>query len=133
MCMHRTWPNRLHPTTTDPLKDSALSGSFVHDPVQFDLFELMVPASQLTLQRPDEQSYHPLPAIAPTFLRGLVLPPHFIATVSAALVFAPWIIVLALLLFRPYVRLDTDRTCLSLKKVGARLPNASGAAFYPSS
>lgn len=87
-------PTSLPPTGADPLKVSLLLGSFVHDPVQYELFELHVPASQPAPQHPDEATFHVLPTIVHTFRPDPVSPPKIISAVFSALVVSPWVVLL---------------------------------------
>ncbi|KAI0676458.1 oligosaccharyl transferase delta subunit [Trametes maxima] len=89
-------PTSLPPTTSDPLKVSLYIGSFVHSPVQYDLFDLVVPPSQPPPQHPDEASFHVRPEIHHTFRPDQKLPPKVISAFFTALLAAPWVILLGL-------------------------------------
>jgi oligosaccharyltransferase complex subunit delta (ribophorin II) len=83
-------PSSLPPTATDPLQVSLLLGSFVHDPAQFELFDVVVPASQPPPAHPDEATYHSLPEIQHTFRPEQKLPSKIISAVFTGAVFLPW-------------------------------------------
>lgn len=89
-------PASLPPTSNDPLKVSLYLGSFVHDPVQYELFDLIVPPSQTPAQHPDEASFHPLPEIVHTFRPEQKVPLPFISAVFTLLLSVPWIVLMAL-------------------------------------
>ena len=89
-------PPSLPPTTDHPLAVSLILGSFVHDPVTFDLFDLYVPASATPAAHPDEASFYPQPPIAHTFRPEQRLPPKVVSAFFAALVLAPWAALLGL-------------------------------------
>ncbi|TCD65741.1 hypothetical protein EIP91_002271 [Steccherinum ochraceum] len=90
-------PASLPPTTaSDPLKVELIIGSFVHSPLKMDLFDLFLPASQPAPQHPDEPSFHVRSEIHHTFQPDPKLPPKFISAVFAALVLAPWVVLLGL-------------------------------------
>ena len=90
-------PLSLPPTPkSDPLRVTLLIGSSLHDPLSVDLFDLILPLSLPAPEHPDAASYHPLPEIKHTFRPDHKLPPRFISAVSAALVVAPWAILLNL-------------------------------------
>ncbi|OSD01488.1 oligosaccharyl transferase delta subunit [Trametes coccinea BRFM310] len=89
-------PASLPPTTTDPLKVSLYLGSFVHPPVQYELFDLIVPPSQPPAQHPEEASFHVRPEIHHTFRPEQKLPPKVISAFFAALLAAPWVVLLGL-------------------------------------
>ncbi|KAF8190448.1 oligosaccharyl transferase delta subunit [Pholiota molesta] len=90
-------PLSLPPTpNSDPLKVSLIIGSSQHDPLSIELFDLVLPRSQPAPQHPLEATYHPLPEIQHTFRPENKLPPRFISAVSAAVVLAPWAILLGL-------------------------------------
>lgn len=89
-------PALLPPTTSDPLQVSLYLGSFVHDPVQYELFDLVVPPSQPPAQHADEASFHPLPEIVHTFRPEQKVPPTFVSAVSTLFLAAPWVVLLGL-------------------------------------
>ncbi|KIJ11737.1 hypothetical protein PAXINDRAFT_118842 [Paxillus involutus ATCC 200175] len=89
-------PASLPPTTDRPLAVSLILGSFVHDPVKYDLFDLYVPASSTPAPHPDEALFYALPTIAHTFRPEQKLPPKLVSTVFAALVLSPWAVLLGL-------------------------------------
>ena len=89
-------PASLPPTTDRPLAVSLILGSFVHDPATFDLFDLYVPASSTHPPHPDEASFHPQPPIAHTFRPEQRSPPKVVSAFFAALVLAPWVVLLGL-------------------------------------
>lgn len=90
-------PTSLPPTTSsDPLSVSLLLGSFEHSPAQFDMFDIYLPESQPAPQHPDEATFHPLPTIVHTFRAEQKLPPRPISATFAALVLAPWVVLLGL-------------------------------------
>ena len=90
-------PLSLPPTPeSDPLRVTLLIGSSLHDPLSVELFDLILPPSLPAPEHPDAASYHPLPEIKHTFRPDNKLPPRFISAVSAALVVAPWVILLNL-------------------------------------
>ncbi|KAI0716518.1 oligosaccharyl transferase delta subunit [Earliella scabrosa] len=90
-------PASLPPTSNDPLKVSLYLGSFVHNPVQYELFDLIVPPSQTPAQHPDEASFHPLPEIVHTFRPEQKVPLPFISAVFTLLLSVPWIVLMALI------------------------------------
>ncbi|KAL1949207.1 hypothetical protein VTO73DRAFT_11013 [Trametes versicolor] len=89
-------PTSLPPTTTNPLKVSLYLGSFVHAPVQYDLFDLVVPPSLPPAQHTEEASFHLRPEIHHTFRPEQKLPPKIISAFFAALLAAPWVVLLGL-------------------------------------
>ncbi|KAI0356089.1 oligosaccharyl transferase delta subunit [Trametes cingulata] len=89
-------PASLPPTTTDPLKVSLYLGSFVHPPVQYDLFDLVVPPSQPPAQHPEDPSFRVRPEIQHTFRPEQKLPPKIISAFFTALLAAPWVVLLGL-------------------------------------
>ena len=87
----------LPPTpNSNPLRVTLLIGSSLHDPLSVELFDLILPPSLPAPEHPDAASYHLLPEIQHTFHPDHKVPPRFISAVSAALVVAPWIILLSL-------------------------------------
>lgn len=86
----------LPPSGKDPLQVSLYIGSFKHDPVQYNLFDLVVPASQAPAQHPDEVFFHPRPEILHTFRPEQKVPLKFISAVFTGLVAAPWVVLLGL-------------------------------------
>ncbi|KAI8976709.1 oligosaccharyl transferase delta subunit [Trametes punicea] len=89
-------PASLPPTTTDPLRVSLYIGSFVHNPVEYELFDLIVPPSQPPAQHPDEASFHVRPEIQHTFRPDPKSPPKLISAFFAALLAVPWVVLLGL-------------------------------------
>ncbi|KAF8137527.1 Oligosaccharyltransferase subunit Ribophorin II-domain-containing protein [Boletus edulis] len=89
-------PLSLPPTTDRPLAVSLILGSFIHDPATFDLFDLSVPSSATPAPHPDKASFHPQPPIVHTFHPEQKVPPKVISAFFAALVFAPWAVLLGL-------------------------------------
>ena len=89
-------PAALPPSGADPLKVSLLLGSYAHAPAQYALFDLLVPASQPPAQHPDEAAFHPLPPIVHTFRPEEKIPPQPVSAFFAAVVFAPWVVLLGL-------------------------------------
>jgi oligosaccharyltransferase complex subunit delta (ribophorin II) len=73
-----------------------LIGSSLYDPLSVELFDLILPLSLPAPEHPDAASYHPLPEIKHTFRPDHKVPPRLISAVSAALVVAPWVILLSL-------------------------------------
>ncbi len=94
-------PASLPPTTENPLKVSLYLGSFVHDPVQYELFDLVVPPSQPPAQHPDEAAFHPRPEIVHTFRPEQKVPPKFISALFTLFLAAPWIVLLGLVSLLP--------------------------------
>lgn len=86
----------LPPTTDRPLEVSLVLGSFVHEPITFDLFDLYIPPSQTPVPHPDEVKFRELPLIYHTFRPEQKHPPKFVSGMSAVLVLAPWAILLGL-------------------------------------
>ena len=86
----------LPPTTEDPLQVSLYIGSFVHTPLQLELFDLAVPASQPPPQHADEVFFHPRPEIFHTFRPEQKVPPKFVSLVFGGLTLAPWAVLLGL-------------------------------------
>ena len=80
----------------DPLRVTLLIGSSLHDPLSVDLFDLILPLSLPAIEHPDAASYQPLPEIKHTFRPDHKVPPRIISAVSAALVVAPWVVLLSL-------------------------------------
>ena len=113
-------PNSIPPTTSNPLKVSLIVGSFVHDPVTFDLFDLQLPVSQPAPQHPEEASFHPRPLIEHTFRPEQKLPPKTISMVFTALVVSPWIVLLGLVCTVHLVSLNKYKT--SVRSVGKHRP-----------
>ncbi|KAI0681758.1 oligosaccharyl transferase delta subunit [Cerioporus squamosus] len=89
-------PASLPPTTENPLKVSLYIGSFVHDPVQYELFDLVIPPSQPPAQHADEAAFHPRPEIVHTFRPEQKVPPKFISAVFTMLLAAPWVALLGM-------------------------------------
>jgi len=89
-------PSSLPPSGAAPLRVSLLLGSFVHSPAALDLFDLHVPPSAPAPVHPDESLYHPRPELAHTFHPEQKLPPRFVSAFFAALVLAPWAVLLGL-------------------------------------
>ena len=123
-------PASLPPTTENPLKVSLYIGSFVHDPVQFELFDLVVPPSQPPAQHPDEASFHPRPEIVHTFRPEQKVPPKFISGVFTLFLAAPWVVLLGLVsplraVPPPYTRIAHTRAA-----VGTH-PSASPPSIRP--
>ncbi|KAI1786739.1 oligosaccharyl transferase delta subunit [Ganoderma leucocontextum] len=87
----------LPPSGKDPLQVSLYVGSFKHDPAQFNLFDLVVPASQAPAHHPDEAFFHPRPEIFHTFRPEQKVPPKFISAVFTVFLAAPWVVLLGLL------------------------------------
>ena len=87
-------PPSLPPTTTTPLKVSLLVGSFVHDPLKVDLFDLILPESAPAPTHPDELHFHLLPEIQHTFRPDPKSPPKVISLVFTGVVVAPWLVLL---------------------------------------
>lgn len=85
-------PSSLPPTSATPLKVSLFIGSFVHDPLKVDLFDLVLPESAPAPTHPDEPHFHPLPEIQHTFGLDPKLPPKVISMVFAGGVLAPWLV-----------------------------------------
>ncbi|KAI0654551.1 oligosaccharyl transferase delta subunit [Cubamyces menziesii] len=89
-------PSSLPPSATDPLKVSLYIGSFVHPPVQYELFDLVVPPSQPPAQHPEEVHFHVRPEIQHTFRPDQKLPPKVISAFFTLLLAAPWVVLLGL-------------------------------------
>ncbi|KAH9985505.1 Oligosaccharyltransferase subunit Ribophorin II-domain-containing protein [Russula vinacea] len=89
-------PSSLPPSGAAPLHVSLLLGSFVHTPVTFDLFDLHVPPSAPAPVHPEEVFYQTRPEIVHTFHPEQKLPPSPISAFFAALVLAPWAVLLVL-------------------------------------
>lgn len=89
-------PTSLPPTTSDPLQVSLYIGSFKHAPVQYDLFDLVVPASQPAPQHPDEPTFHARPEIHHTFRPEQKVPAKAVSGVFTLLVLAPWVALLGM-------------------------------------
>ncbi|KAI0738966.1 oligosaccharyl transferase delta subunit [Daedaleopsis nitida] len=89
-------PASLPPTGSNPLKVSLYLGSFVHDPSEHELFDLIVPPSQSPAQHPDEAAFHSRPEIVHTFRPEQKLPPKFVSAVFTLLLAAPWVVLLGL-------------------------------------
>ena len=90
-------PSSLPPTSPDStLEVSLIIGSFVHQPLTINLFDLVVPASQPVAPHPEEVHYHPQPKIEHTFRPEQKTPPAFISAFFSALVVSPWIVLLGL-------------------------------------
>jgi oligosaccharyltransferase complex subunit delta (ribophorin II) len=90
-------PLSLPPTPEGyPLNVTLIIGSSLYEPLSGPLFDLILPRSQPAPVDPLEASFHPLPEIAHTFRAPHKLPPRFISAVSAAVVVAPWVILLGL-------------------------------------
>lgn len=89
-------PLSLPPTTTKPLQVSLLLGSFEYDPVELQLFDLVLPESLSAPFHPDEVSYHLQPEIHHTFRPDPTSPPRIISAVFSAVVLAPWVVLLGL-------------------------------------
>ncbi|PIL23456.1 hypothetical protein GSI_14767 [Ganoderma sinense ZZ0214-1] len=87
----------LPPSGKDPLQVSLYIGSFKHDPVQYNLFDLIVPASQAPAQHPDETFFHVRPEIFHTFRPEQKVPPKFVSAVFTGFIAAPWVVLLGLL------------------------------------
>ena len=89
-------PSSLPPSGAAPLRVSLLLGSFVHNPATVDLFDLHVPPSAPAPVHPDEHFYHPHTELEHTFHPEPKLPPSFVSAFFAALVLAPWVVLLGL-------------------------------------
>ncbi|KAI0763105.1 oligosaccharyl transferase delta subunit [Trametes elegans] len=89
-------PASLPPTTADPLKVSLIVGSFVHSPVHYELFDLVVPPSQPAPHHPDEASFQVRPEIQHTFRPDQKSPPKVISAFFTILLAAPWVVLLGL-------------------------------------
>ena len=89
-------PSSLPATTEDPLKVSLYIGSFVHTPLQVELFDLAVPPSQPPAQHSDEIFFHSRPEIFHTFRAEQKVPPKFISAVFTVFLAAPWVVLLGL-------------------------------------
>ncbi|KAI0823000.1 oligosaccharyl transferase delta subunit [Trametes gibbosa] len=89
-------PTSLPPTTSDPLKVSLYLGSFVHPPVQYELFDLALPPSHSPSPHADEASFHVRPEIHHTFRPDQKLPPKVISAFFAVLLAAPWFVLLGM-------------------------------------
>ncbi|KAJ3555236.1 hypothetical protein NM688_g2690 [Phlebia brevispora] len=90
-------PASLPPTSaSNPLSVTLILGSFEHSPVKYELFDIYLPESQPPPQHPDEPTFHPLPEIVHTFRPEQKVPPKVISTAFAALVVAPWVVLLGL-------------------------------------
>ncbi|KZT65304.1 hypothetical protein DAEQUDRAFT_677061 [Daedalea quercina L-15889] len=87
-------PTSLPPTTSDPLKVSLILGSSTHSPVQYELFDLYVPASQPPPAHPDEVAFAPRPEITHTFRPEQRIPAKAVSAFFALFVFWPWIVLL---------------------------------------
>lgn len=126
-------PPSLPPTTDRPLAVSLILGSFVHDPATFDLFDLYVPASATPAPHPDQAAFHSQPPIAHTFRPEQKLPPKAVSAFFAALVLAPWVVLLGLV--RPYSLLSPSRKLTDAftqwSKVGVRVPHLSSPRILP--
>lgn len=85
-------PSSLPPTSTAPLHVSLLIGSFVHDPLKVELFDLILPESAPVPMHPDEPHFHPQPEIQHTFRADPKSPPRVISLVFAGGVLAPWVV-----------------------------------------
>ncbi|KAF8960354.1 oligosaccharyl transferase delta subunit [Flammula alnicola] len=90
-------PLSLPPTpNSDPIKVTLIIGSPLYDPFSIELFDLVLPLSQPAPEHPLEATFHPLPEIKHTFRPEHKSPPRFISAVSAALVLAPWAVLLGM-------------------------------------
>ncbi len=90
-------PPLSFPATSDaPLKVSLILGAVGYTPLNVNLFDLFVPASQAIVPHPDEASFHPLPPIEHTFRPDPKQPPKLISALAAGLVLAPWTVLLGL-------------------------------------
>lgn len=111
-----------------------LLGSFEHDPARFELFDLVIPASQPAPTHPEEATYHTLPDISHTFRPEQKLPPKAISAVFAATLLAPWPILFFLVRIFPllYVlmRLLT-RSTLQWSKSGVKVPHLFAPQVLP--
>ncbi|PCH35276.1 oligosaccharyl transferase delta subunit [Wolfiporia cocos MD-104 SS10] len=92
-------PVYLPPTTTNPLIVTLMLGSFEYAPVQHDLFNLVLPASQPPPQHPDETRFAPLPEITHTFRPEQRTPAKAASAFFAAFVYWPWLILIGLWLY----------------------------------
>ncbi|KAI0806207.1 oligosaccharyl transferase delta subunit [Irpex lacteus] len=91
-------PSSIPPTTAEnPLSVSLLLGSFEHSPAKYELFDLFLPESQAAPPHELEHTFHPQPPIEHTFRPLQRLPPTIISAAGAALVLAPWAVLLGLL------------------------------------
>lgn len=95
-------PASLPPTGSNPLKVSLYLGSFVHDPSEHELFDLVVPPSQTPVHHPDEVAFHARPEIVHTFRPEQKLPPKFISAVFTLALAAPWVVLLGLVRTTPH-------------------------------
>lgn len=89
-------PITLPPTGEAPLEVTLYLGKPDYHPIEVELFDLYVPASQPPPVHPDEASFHPLPEIKHTFRPDQKLPPKFVSAVFSGLVIAPWALLLGL-------------------------------------
>lgn len=127
-------PASFPPTTDRPLAVSLILGSFVYDPVTFDLFDLYVPASSTPTPHPDEASFHPQPPIAHTFRPEQSLPPKIVSATFSALVLAPWVVLLTLvrrIFLPPYESLNHTSVRFQWGKVGVRVPHLFSLRILP--
>ncbi|KAH9941644.1 oligosaccharyl transferase delta subunit [Epithele typhae] len=89
-------PASLPPTSEDPLRVTLYIGSFVHAPLEMDLFDLIVPASQTPPQHPDDVFFHPRPEIFHTFRSEPKVPPKFVSAVFTLFLAGPWVVLLGM-------------------------------------
>lgn len=90
-------PASIPPTTaTNPLSVSLLLGSFEHSPAKYELFDLILPESLPAPEHELEHTFHPQPPIHHTFNPEQKVPPKVISAFGAALVLAPWVVLLGL-------------------------------------
>jgi oligosaccharyltransferase complex subunit delta (ribophorin II) len=90
-------PLSLPPTPKgDPLKVTLLVGSSQYDPISVEVFDLVLPRSQLAPEHPEEITFHPRPEIKHTFRPDHTLPPQFISAIFVGLVLSPWAVLLCL-------------------------------------
>ena len=96
-------PSSLPPTGDAPLAVSLILGSFTHDPARFELFNLAVPPSAPVVPHPDATTFALRPEITHTFRPEPKVPPKFISAAFAALVLAPWVVLLGLVCVSPTI------------------------------
>ncbi len=113
-------PSSLPPSGAAPLRVSLLLGSFVHSPAALDLFDLQIPPSAPAPVHPDESFYQPRPELAHTFRPDPKLPPRIVSAFFAALVLAPWAVLLGLVrvsFVRPWFLCFAHRALIRMRLV----------------
>lgn len=126
-------PASLPPTTTNPLKVSLILGSYIHSPAQYDLFDLLVPASQPPPTHADAAAFAPRPEITHTFRPEQRIPAKAVSAFFAAFVFWPWLVLVGFV--RPPLlcshAVADPALCAQWFEIGPRVPHLFSPHILP--